>query len=340
MRFRIRFANQLVGVFILIALAAVVIILISMGANQRWFARNYHYHSSFGSANGLSIGMPITFKGFQIGKVTSIALNDQNRVDVDFYIQDTYIDKVYENSILQLTSSPIGIGGGLLFHQGSQKTEPIPENSYIPSYNTAQAQRLVAEGKVTIPTQDDTVAKLLSQVGPVLENVNKVLVSFDTVMADASAALQGNGTGPMQDIVTKSNEMLGHLNLVLTQAETISDNLAAITTEFRDPTGMIPKLLDAKGSVATFLDDNNALYNQIEALLTQANKSMQDVQKLTSFAGDSTPELAAILEEGRQALNDGQDVLEGLKNNPLLRGGIANPIDQPTTFSGTRDGEF
>ena len=59
MKFRIRFADQLVGAFLLAAVLAVAVILVFVGINQRWFAKNYQFRSRFDSAGGLSVGMPI-----------------------------------------------------------------------------------------------------------------------------------------------------------------------------------------------------------------------------------------------------------------------------------------
>ena len=127
MKFRIRCAQQVVGVFVLIAAVMLIVVLVSMGANQRWFARNYDYYSVFGSAQGLSVGMPIQFKGFEIGRITNIDLTEDDAVEVDFYIRDTFRDRVVPNSILELVSSPIGLGGGLVFRQGRSAGPPLEE---------------------------------------------------------------------------------------------------------------------------------------------------------------------------------------------------------------------
>jgi phospholipid/cholesterol/gamma-HCH transport system substrate-binding protein len=333
MKFRIRFANQVVGAFILAAVGFLVVILISIGANQRWFAKNYFYQSTFPSANGLSVGMPIQFRGFEIGKIRSITLNDKNFVDVRFYIQDNYIDKVYEHSILELVSNPLGLGGGLIFHQGRVPSEPPPEGTTIPSLNTKEARALIQQNLVVVPRQDDQIASILAQVEPVLGNVNRVLISLDEVMNQMSEAFAGTGVGPVASILEQTDEALANITI-------ISDNLAATTTELRDPRGMVPMLLDAEGSLETLLNDNNALYDQIEGILVGLNQTVGEVQQITEFFNDSTPQLAGLLEEGRQAISTGQEVLVGLRNNPLLRGGIPETLEQPTTVQSYRDSAF
>jgi phospholipid/cholesterol/gamma-HCH transport system substrate-binding protein len=75
MKLRIRFAEQVVGAFVLLAIVGVGVILVFIGINQRWFARNYYFISRFASGDGLAVGMPIMLKGFEIGRVSRIRLD-------------------------------------------------------------------------------------------------------------------------------------------------------------------------------------------------------------------------------------------------------------------------
>ena len=115
MKFRVRFAHQIVGIFVLLAILAVAAILILLGINQRWFAKDYHYWSVFKSAGGISVGMPIRLKGFEIGKISSMSLTKDNLVEIEFFIMDTYYDKVLPNSVLELSSNPLGLGAACSF---------------------------------------------------------------------------------------------------------------------------------------------------------------------------------------------------------------------------------
>jgi phospholipid/cholesterol/gamma-HCH transport system substrate-binding protein len=122
--------------------------------------------------------------------------------------------------------------------------------------------------------------------------------------------------------------------------DTITANLAVASEEMRDPTGLATRLIDPKGSIETFLDDENEIYDQIDDILEGLNESVAQLEELSRFANDSTPQLAGLLEEGRRTLDTGQDVLEGLSNNPLLRGGITRELEQPDSFESYRDDEF
>ncbi|TVQ39313.1 MAG: MCE family protein [Spirochaetaceae bacterium] len=340
MKFRIRFVNQVVGVFLIVGLGFLFAILISIGSNQRWFARNYRYYTVLPSASGVNVGMAITYKGFQVGRVTDVRLTEDSQVHVHFFLQDTFVDRVWENSVIQLVTNPLGIGGGLVFYQGAHPTEPIAEESLIPAMNSALGRELVRRDLVSIPEQDDTITQIIEQLGPILANVEEVSEALVVVIEGIAATFDGTGEGPIQELLNQTNRLLIEAESLIVNAAIISDNVAAMTTEFRDPTGIVPRLIDPSGSLATFLDDEDALFLQVEAILMGLNQSIAEVQEFAEFVNATSPQLMTILEEGREALGAGQDVMEGLRNNPLLRGGIPARREQPTTVRSFRDDGF
>jgi phospholipid/cholesterol/gamma-HCH transport system substrate-binding protein len=120
----------------------------------------------------------------------------------------------------------------------------------------------------------------------------------------------------------------------------ITSNLEATTAALRDPTGLVPKLLDAKGSIKTLLDDKNALYDKLMASLADAQKTLKNIQDISAALNAQMPSIGVAIDEGRTAIKQAQDVLEGLKNNPLLKGGIPQRSEQQSLYQGMRDGSF
>mgnify|MGYP000936447887 FL=1 len=86
MKFKIKYADQVVGIFVILAIISVSVLLIFMGINQRWFSKNYYYNTRFLSADGLKVGMAIKLKGFQIGQIDKISLSSRNEVEAVFYL--------------------------------------------------------------------------------------------------------------------------------------------------------------------------------------------------------------------------------------------------------------
>ena len=360
MRFRIRFADKIVGIFVLLAILGVAAALILLGLNQRWFARNYTFWTRFASSEGLSVGTPIKLKGFEIGKVDALRLGRDNLVEVEFHIFDTYYPKILPGSVLEKSSSALGLGTGLLLHPGAGDGQPLPELTLIPSSDMEEGRRLLAAERATAP-QGDPIAMLLGQVQPVLEEIDRTVISIRTLTETLNSELQGKGSGPLAatlnevaaasrgatTVIGQAGTVIGQTGAVISQIEgvtaslrVIAGNLEATSAALRDPTGLAKRLLDPKGSVATILDDDNALYNQIAQSLAELNAVIGQLAAFTRFVNTTQPQILSLLEQGRVTLDQGQDVLEAVKNNPLLRGGVPARREQQTTLQSYRDEDF
>ena len=364
MKLRYRFANQVVGVFVILAVALTLALIILMGANQRWFRQNYEYYARFDSATDISVGMAITFRGFTVGRVTDITLQDDNEVQMDFTIQEEYIDKLTRDSLIQVVTNPLG-GGEILLHQGRESTPPLPEGSQVPIYNSKQGLRLREENRVIVLRDADPLGQALGQLDPILANVDRVLLNVAGLTEEVEMTLRGQSTGPVAGVLTGLDDTVIELRAtiarvntviddtalrvegVLGRLDTVAGNLQETSEALRDPTGLATTLLDPQGSLASLLDDDNELFlriqnivNSLQTSVDGLNQSLERVSEFTGYLNNAQPQISSLLEEGRQTLDSGQDVLEGLRNNPLLRGGIPEPREQPTTFRSVRDEEF
>lgn len=340
MRFRIRFADQIVGVCILLAILGIAATLILLGLNQRWFARNYLFWSRFASAEGMSAGMPINLKGFEIGKVDKIKLTGDNLVDIEFHVFDNYYDKVLPNSVLELSTSPLGLGAVMVFHPGRTEGPPLPEFSFIPSTDLEEGRKLMAKELAQAPKKEDPISAILSQVEPVLREIDATMLSIHSLVDALNNDLRGTGGGPLASTLNDIAAASRRINQMVDRIEKISANLEQMSAGLTDTRGLAKKLLDPKGSFATLLDDNNALYNQIEQSVRELNVIITQLRDFARFVNTTQPQIIGILEKGKTALDQGRDVLEAVKNNPLLRGGVPQKREQQTTFQSYRDEDF
>ncbi|HET7839571.1 MAG TPA: MlaD family protein [Rectinemataceae bacterium] len=357
MRFRIRHADRIVGLFVLLAAAGLVAGIILLGVNQRWFAKNYAYTTRFNSGAGVPPGTAIFMKGFQVGKIQRLKLTDDNMVDADFVIFDTYYRKATQNSVLELVTSPIGLGTQLLFHPGKSAAQ-LPEGSFVPLADSEQGRALIEEELVDIPPKDDTITRLLASVNPLLENLGKTVVTVNRTLTELNRAIAGQTSSPLGRIVSGTANTVEHVDQLVVgmkgQTATlvdqagalvesltkVADNVEATTAAIRDPTGLVPKLLDAKGSIKTILDDKNALYDRILASVSEIQGALQNIQTVTASLSSEMPTIAVTIDETRTAIKQTQDVLEGLRNNPLLRGGIPERREQQSLYQSMREGGF
>lgn len=366
MKFRIKHAQQVVGFFLLAAALALVVVLVFMGANQRWFARNYTFFSRFSSADGITTGMSVRLKGFEIGTVTGVELNNFNRVRVEISIYEDYYSKIRPDSVLELAVSPLGLGGGSMnLLPGMNMLPPMEERSFLPSSESTLGKTLLAQGLVDKPLGNEAISGIISQIEPLLIEVRATASGVTRLLGNINGAVEGkegneisNLLGDVQKTLATVDQVLsttsGNTNTLLVSSQDLLANLNGITgnvenltSQLQDPRGLVPKLLDPQGSLKTLLDDKNELYNQLASILGQVNQTLVQVSAtvgelkgLTAYLNRSTPQISGLMEDTKSTLKKTDDVLTGLSNNPLLKGGIPERKAQTSTVQGTRDEDF
>ncbi len=354
MRFQIRFVNQLVGIFVIggVILAAGAIVL--LGTRQGWFEARHPFNTELESARGLTVGMPIEFRGFDVGRVTGYELNAENTVDVDFVIFDRFVDIVTEGSLVEFSSNPL-FGGSMVLHPGHDSAEQLAAGSMLPEWSSELGQSIRERELVRRSEPPDAISRLLHDINPVLNRVEAVLVSTDRILGTVDGTLTGDlDAGPLAEAFEGSNRLIEEAGRRLAETESLLaeteallasirpmvEDASAFTAELRRPEGIIPRLIGPHGSLATLFDDDDRLFTQVEAMLISLNDTMEELNELTRYFGRQAPQLAGLLEEGRDALAVGQDVLIGLRNNPLLRRGIPERPEPQGGFESLREAEF
>ncbi len=343
MKFKIKYAEQITGIFVLVAIIFITLVMILMGINQRWFKHDPAFYSIFDSAEGLKLGMSIKLKGFQIGTVKKIQLLDNNRVEIHFSIYENYHVKVRENSILQLSSNPLGLGGGLLLFPGRYASAPLPEGSYIPSTDFTEGKQLISSGLVEI-NENDAISLLMDDVSTILGNTNQTILDLDDILKGVKLIMAGEDPGPVGGLVNNVEDITGelsssmgeltaHINATMANIETLSGKIT-------EPAEFMSDFVASDSSIAKILNDKQELYGEILSILSGVNDTIAQLEEFTVYINDTTPQISGLLEDSREALSQGKDVLEGLKNNPLLRGGITDTKEQPATYQSYRDKDF
>ena len=327
MKLSIRFADQIVGAFIILALGILVFVIFMLGRSQRWFARDYEYYTYMNSASGVSQNMPVQYKGFTIGRVKEIKLSEDDRVEVSFVIFDNYNDRVREGSLVEVQVSPIGLGNQFIFYPGTGK-ELLAENSLILSVNTVDGRRAMDEGSAMRPERDDSINNIMNLVSTLLVNLNATLEDVQGALEGTDQTSIGRTIGGIEDTVSGIKDVSASVDVIIKdvtfQLNQILQNINEITASLADPSGAVREMLDTEGPVYGGLVDS----------MGSITGTLKNLEKTSDFFPDVLPQLSIILMELHSALRTADDVLTALANNPILKGGI--PQRNETGPGGTR----
>ena len=322
MKFSIRFADQIVGALVVLALAILVVVIFMLGRSQRWFVKDFEYKTYFNSASGLSQNMSILYRGFTIGHVKKITLTPDDNVEVVFIIFDEHNHRVREGSVVELQASPIGLGNAFYFHPGLG-TARIEEGSLIPEINSPQARALIARGLVNRAETSDSIGNIINSVSVLLETINVSLAGSpgaeDLTIGQMVRDLQRTIANINEVTLSLSNQINPILTDVGTMVADISEqvnpiiaNVGTITDQAASPTGTVMSILDAEGPVFT----------SIAEVLSSITSAIKNLERTIEFIPAQLPQISFMLSDLSSALIEAEKLIVALNNNPLLRGGV------------------
>ena len=339
MKLTVRFADQIVGALIILALGILIFVIFMLGTTQRWFSKDYNFKTYFSSASGLSQNMAVQYKGFTIGHVKSIRLTEDDRVEVRFTIFDTYIDRVRNGSLVEILISPIGgIGGNQFMFYPGLGVELVPEGETIPAVNSSEGKRLLAMGLAERPERDDNINNIMVRVSSLLGTLNDLFLDVQEAFEGTSRTSLGRTMGEIEMAATNLKIMAEELpsdleesiGSIMLQIEPILTNLRSLSDKVAEPDSSIMALLDQEGDI----------YAGLSSSLVSLSGTLRNLERTTDFIPAQLPQLAAIIADLHIALATAEDVLISLTNNPLLKGGIPRRTETRAGGANVRDVEF
>ena len=325
MKFRIRFADQIVGVFVIVSILSLIFVIFMLGSKQRWFARDYQFTTHFETAAGLSSNMAVQYKGITIGNVKSFRLTDNDKIEVTFSIQEAYTNRVRLGSLVDINVSPIGLGSSFLFYPGLG--EVLPDKSTILALNSPEGRLLAQTDLAHVPEQNDSISLLLARI-------NGVVGSIDGALHGTNDTSIGRTLIGVEQTVTGLTEI----------PETVNTTVAQLTREvnsvLRDINKITAQLSEPGSLVSNVLDGDGTVYANLEASLISLAGILDNIDRTTNYLPAEMPQISAVLSDVRSAIKNAEDVLISVANNPLLRGGIPQRVQTQTGGTSPRDINF
>lgn len=336
MKFKIRHADKIVGILTLIAVVFLVVVIFFLGSRQRWFQNPQSYYTILESASGVSENMPVQYKGFSIGTVDSIELvnsvqtedapllPENDEVKVTFHIFEEYINRVKTGSLVKVIISPIGLGNQFQFYPGIGEAL-VEENTLIPLIDSYEARQLMAQGITQVREGEDNLSAIFAQVSDVLGNINTVLIQASEAMAGIDAAAIERIVGGVEETITSISSAASDVDNDLSPIlQEIHNAVSSLNNKLNDPDGMLSSLLESDG----------VMLNELENSLHSLSGTLLNIEHLTGT------QASGLIQELRGTISSAEDVLESLKNNPLLKKGFTENAGVESGGNSPRDIPF
>lgn len=341
MKFKIRFADQIVGFFIVLSLVSLVFVIVMLGRSQRWFAKDASFSTILPSAGGLGKNMAVQYRGFTIGNVKTFHLTENDEVEVIFTIHEEYSDRAKQGSVVEMMISPVGLGNQFLFHAG--RGEVLEEGAFIPVAGSAQAQELIRQGLAVELKHDDSISVLMNKASTLLDNINRTLAQVNEALGPGTDATEiGKMTGSIQRTLSGVEELPQSLDrTIITANRTIDGIRAEIEPLLANVNAIVANLNAPDGLLSSVLDTDKEVYTGLVQSLGSVQAILGNLERATAFIPAQLPQLAGIIADVRVTMKSVEDVLVALTNNPLLKQGVPERIeDQAASGTNPRNIRF
>lgn len=246
------------------ALTAIAITTLILGysylSGNDVFSGSNEFYAIYKSVEGLSVSKPVLVNGFQIGRVSKMQLHNDGRTVVEFKINKQY--KVPVNTLAKLVSTDLLGGKAIVFELGTSK-------EYAEDQDTLRAdvQGSLAESLQPIQTKAEN---LITKLDSSLAAVNKILNPNFQKNVDRSFTSIANSLETLEGTTKKIDNLVaaqtGHINGILSNAETVSGNLKTTTGTL---TGITDNFQKFSGDLAN---------SNIRQTLDNANKAVAELQ--------------------------------------------------------------
>jgi ABC-type transporter Mla subunit MlaD len=320
--------EQLVGVFV--GLAVLVLVggffyyVWHTAARKGWFLSRVPYFTVLRSAEGITVGDPITLAGFEVGEVTKIDAEPPGAefpVFLAFRIRDPYYGYVWSDSKVRITAAELfgrrkievttgREGRPTVLEKEGRADEMLVDGAYVRLDNVAKGAFVPPEETAALTVRAE---KLLSQVEVALPNILAVAEDARRVLGNAE-------------------QLSIRMTALVREVEPVAANLAAITTRLRDPRGSLGEWLlppDLRRRLETTLDGSRAAVLRLE-------ETLRNLAAMTATLNTQVQANDQILSEVSALVVQADELVSGLKRHWLLRGafspgdtGAAAPVLEP-----------
>ncbi|MFZ8911472.1 MAG: MlaD family protein [Burkholderiaceae bacterium] len=318
-----RRAKFLIGLTALLLVGAIVFILHARGA----FESSQRLTLITDDSEGATVGMSLTFAGFQLGRVTRIRLGEDGNAHIEVDIPQSEAHWLKVSSVFTLERNLLG-GTKLKAYSGILEDPLLPDGAVRPL--------LRGDATADIPKVAGTARELLENLqtltgsnSPLVRSLEAIEVASQRLASNrgALAVLMGNtqgadqlqeAIGDLQQLIAATNEKVLGLRPSSTNSSTTASasivgpadaptsTLESVNKTLQATEATLRKAQESLTKLDAVLDDTKAITRnaraasqdlellryEVEASLRTADELMRDVQRVWPLSQDPEKGLA------------------------------------------------
>jgi phospholipid/cholesterol/gamma-HCH transport system substrate-binding protein len=339
-----------VGLFVLVAIIAVVAFIFSTG--RFISARGYELKVSFNYVSGLEIGSPVRVSGLRVGEVSRMDISREVQPKIIVTLKLKPDIRLGRHSQISIRSLGI-IGEKYVEISPTVERDEIRPGESIVGVDPLELERFVNVGSDIIRNTDKVLSDIEKIVGDpeVQKNIRSIVANANTTLAKSSEFMDrmntlsvslGKTNQAIQELVVENKDRIGvtldaisglavNSKHLVGKVEARIDQFGKTEEEFRDLAADGRKFLGRlqnEGLIAQMLKEEK-LFDELNKEMVSLQGATKDIQKgaaqMTVFLDDAGAIAHSVREGqgtvGKLIMNDDlyrelNDFIKDIKQNP------------------------
>lgn len=337
---QLRQINRAVGAFVIIAAAIGVLFVLQAASLQRWLrpgARISIMLPRDGSF-GLKEGGEVRMLGTGVGRITRVSIDDTGRMIAVAEVRDEFARFIRPDS-QAIIRKTFGVAGDSFLDISRGSAPPtdlalLTLDAKPDAAPTDAIQQVVTELQTRIVPAIEEVRAAVRTWTQVGEGLSDPQGEFRQTLHNVQAITRGleEGRGLAGRLLTDETIATGIINLLsdldaaLMRMGPIVDNLALVTADASQITGVIrQEVTELPGLVA----DSRATIKSLRQVLSDLERVSSDLPEIARDTRDAAATLPAVMLQARATLEEAEALLARLQSHWLLGGSDPGPRQQP-----------
>jgi phospholipid/cholesterol/gamma-HCH transport system substrate-binding protein len=242
----------IVGIFILLGLAILVVAIFTLGGQKKTFVKSFTVHALFDDVGGLIKGGNVWLSGVKVGTVKDITFSGRSQVEVVMSIEDAAQSHIRKNSLAKIGSDGL-IGNKIVVIYGGDPSTAVVESgdflSSVPAMNMEEMMN-------TLQANNKNILQITTDFKSVSRKIDSGNGTIATLLNDRAMA-------------TRLSSAVSALQATAANFQTVSQNSKMVLADLQRFSGKINKPGTALNDFVT----DTTMYNSVQRSLAQLQRS-------------------------------------------------------------------
>lgn len=294
-----------IGLFIAASIVGVLLAFVFYGIQKDFFVATYGLHFTVDRGTGFTKGMPVKLSGFRIGRVTSIALNDQAMVDIGIVIDKKYRTWIRNDSGVKLIKEGL-VGDNIVeVSVGSQEKPELKDGEAILYIKTKAL--------------DEVVDEIADKVKPVLVEIRDIIGYINDPNGDLKRTIHNMEvlTRNLESTRHQTDKLLLSANSSIESISSKATNVLDITHKKVDSIDLAPTLSRVNQAIDNIDSKLPLLFDKADATFAEASRLSRETRILSESA---FPKIPGLLSQAEDVMLSTDRLVNSIQNLWLFRG--------------------